>query len=205
MRRLAPIIALVVVLLAVGLADSSVARGAANEPEARPPAVATPEPPLDPMTAGGVALIRAAQSMETAAAVLEERATATGDPTLADLAQHWRNDAEALRARGVRLLFSATADSMVHDPARAHELNLENLRANGEMMAVDGKTMIEHGKEMSQQVATLLAAGVLSSDLAAQLTAAADELVATGEQLEREGTAMRDDAETMLRSIGEQP
>ena len=80
------------------------------------------------MPAAGIALLRAAESMDATAAMLEKQAAVAAGAELAELARSWREDAETLRKLGVWLFVSVSADGMVHDPEKAHEINLENWR-----------------------------------------------------------------------------
>ena len=151
------------------------------------------------MAAGGAAMIEAAAGMSQAAQTM----VASGDPALDDRAGHWEQDARALREQGAWMVLAATADSMVHDPRSARELNLQNLRGNGMSMAAEGQAMIEHGKEMAAEVDQLRQAGALSEATADKLTASASTLMDAGEALVRDGEQMREYAERLLQSIGQ--
>ena len=179
----------------------------APEPTLAQHAPATPVPvdlsQLDAMTAAAVAMIRTATAMEAGAAVLDTESQHRNDPALAELADHWRTDAQDLRNRGIWMLLSETAGSMVHDPDTANELDLRSLLANGETMMVEGDAMVAHGKEMAAQVSDLRDAGVLTGSVADQLAETAGEMTATGERIARDGKEMRDYAKRMLESIGE--
>jgi hypothetical protein len=201
MRRLAfvALLAVLVVTSLVLLAPS--ARSATALQTAATPA-ATPTPSLAAMPAAGVALTNMAQAMDDGASALDAEAARSGDQQMADLAGHWREDAQTLRAMGVQLLVTTNASGMVHDPDAAYELDLEGLRANGELMLFDGKAMVAHANEMEQQIASLRGSGALPKALSDQLAATTDQLKKTGEQLERDGQGMRDYADQMLRSIG---
>jgi hypothetical protein len=153
----------------------------------------------DMMTAGGAAMIQAAEGMAGAAQTM----LASDVQEVIDRGQHWAEDARALRERGAWMVLSSTAESMVHDPDKAHELNLQNLRGNGLSMAAEGRAMSEHGKEMAAEVEQLRQDGLLSDDLSGQLTADAQALVDTGDALARDGERMRDYAEKLLQSIGQ--
>lgn len=177
-------------------------------PEASPHAMTPPVYPLpaaedaataNTMAAGGTAMIQVAAGMSQAAQTM----IATGDPTLNELANHWEQDARALRDRGAWMVLAATADSMVHDPDKARELNLQNLRGNGMSMAAEGQAMVEHGNEMVTAVDQLRQEGVLNEAMADELTADARALVAAGESLMRDGERMREYAEKLLQSIGQ--
>lgn len=170
-------------------------------------AKATPTPidlnQLDAMTGAAVAMVRTATAMEAGAAVLDTEAQRQNDPALADLATHWRTDAQDLRGRGIWMLLSQTAGSMVHDPDLAHELDLRSLRANGEAMIVEGESMTAHGEEMAAMVSDLKDGGILTGIVADQLAETADGLTSTGERIAKDGRDMRDYAERMLESLGE--
>jgi hypothetical protein len=101
------------------------------------------------------------------------------------------------------MVLAATADSMVHDPGKARELNLQNLRGNGLSMAAEGQAMAEHGREMLAEVEQLRRDGMLDEEMAGELSAGAQALVDAGEALAREGERMREYAENLLRSIGQ--
>ena len=151
------------------------------------------------MTAGGAAMIAAAEGMSRAA----ETMIASNVPELDDLGQHWAQDAAALRERGAWMVLAATAESMVHDPDRAHELNLRNLRGNGLSMAAEGQAMIDHGTAMTADVDRLRQGGQLGEAEADDLTARATELVEAGEALLRDGGRMQEYAESLLQSLGQ--
>ena len=151
------------------------------------------------MAAGGAAMIAAAVGMSQAA----QQMIASDVPELRELGQHWAQDAVALQERGAWMALSASADSMVHDPARAHEVNLQNLLGNGLSMAAEGQAMVDHGNEMATEVERLRRDGVLSEAMAEELSAEAQALVAAGEALVRDGERMQDYAEKMLQSIGQ--
>lgn len=177
-------------------------------PEASPHVMAPPVFPLpaaedvataNSMAAGGTAMIQAATGMSRAAQTM----IASGDPALNELANHWEQDARALREQGAWMVLAATADSMVHDPDKARELNLQNLRGNGMSMAAEGQAMVEHGNEMAAEVDQLRQGGVLNETMADELTADAKALVAAGEMLVRDGDRMREYAEKLLQSIGQ--
>ena len=168
--------------------------GPANQPLPAPQDPAS----ADRMAAAGAAMVAAAQGMESAAAAL----VASGDPALAELGQHWQADARVLRARGAWMVTSSTSDSMVHDPDRVHELNLENLRANGTVMAEEGRALADHGREMAAQVEQFRQDGAISAAVADDLAARAAALVAAGEALERDGEQMQEYAESLLKSLG---
>lgn len=153
----------------------------------------------DAMAAGGAAMIEMASVMDEASALL----AASGDPQLADLGEHWVLDAQALRRQAAWMLLSATAADMIHNPATAHELNARNLKGNGLAMSAEGQAMAEHGREMTAQVEHLREAGVLPAERADQLIAAGQEMVETGEALQRDGQRMQDVADDMLALIGQ--
>lgn len=172
---------------------------AAMEPTVYPLPAAQSLATADMMTAGGAAMIQAAQGMAEAAQTM----LASGVPEVADRGQHWAQDADALRERGAWMVLASTAESMVHDPDEAHELDLQNLRGNGLSMAAEGQAMSAHGKEMAVEVEQLRQDGVLSDELAAQLATDAKALIDAGDALARDGERMREYAETLLQSIGQ--
>lgn len=151
------------------------------------------------MTDAGVAMIRAAQSMDAAAGVM----MSSGNAELVTLGTHWQQDAAALAQQGAWMSIAATSDSMVHEPSKARELDLANLRANGRVMELEGQAMVEHGREMVDQVAQLRASGSLPAATADDLTARGNDIVAAGERMAADGKRMQDDAERLQQSIGE--
>ena len=150
------------------------------------------------MTAAGIAMIQAAQSMDTAAGTM----ITSGIQTLVDLGQHWHQDARALRERGLWMITSATSDSMVHDADKARELNLTNLQANGMVMEAEGQAMADHAREMLAQVEQLRTDGSLPAATADDLTARGIKLIAASETMENDGKRMQEQAESLLRSLG---
>jgi hypothetical protein len=174
-----------------------------GEPAAAGPANRPLPPPQDADSAARMA--EAAAAMVSAAEGLEETAPAliaTGDPALVALGELWLADARVLRARAAWLVSTATSDAMVHDPARAHELNLDNLRANGKAMAAEGRSLSELGRELAARVEELSRHGTIAGAVAGDLTARAAALLAAGERLERDGERMQDYAKDLLRSLG---
>lgn len=150
------------------------------------------------MTNAGIAMIQAGQSMDDAAAVM----IASANPTLVEVGGHWYQDGRALRNQGAWMIVTATSDSMVHDPSKAHELDLTNLQANGMVMEAEGQAMAEHGRAMIDQVDQLRTDGSLPAAMAADLTARGQDLIATGDQMARDGKRMQEGAERLLRSLG---
>lgn len=170
----------------------------AMEPSLYPLSAAKDRASADAMAAGGAAMIEMARVMDEAATLLLD----TNDPQLLELGKHWVLDAQALRQQAAWMVLSATAADMIHDPARAHEINVSNLKGNGLAMSAEGEAMAEHGREMTTQVQQLRETGGLSPELADQLLAAGQEMIATGESLQRDGQRMQDVADDMLALIG---
>jgi hypothetical protein len=170
----------------------------AMEPPLYPLPAAEDRASADAMATGGAAMIEMARVMDEAAALMLN----SDDPQLVALSQHWVLDAQALRQQASWMVLSATAADMIHDPAKAHELNAWNLRGNGLAMAAEGQAMADHGRAMTTQVEQLRASGALSPDLADRLVAAGQEMMATGEALQRDGQRMQDVADDMLALIG---
>lgn len=196
---LAVLLAVILLVTANSPSSTSVSVHAADEGTPTAPDLSN----LNPMTAAGVAMFTTATAMEAGAAALDAESQRRSDSVLADLADHWRADAKDLRDRGIWMMLSQTAGSMVHDPDSAHELDFRSLLANGEVMILEGDSMIAHGKEMSTEVSKLRDSGVLTGSMADQLVDAADMLITTGERIAGDGKEMRDYAERMLDSIGE--
>lgn len=171
----------------------------AMEPILYPLPAATDRPTGDMMAAGGAAMVAAADEMGKAAgAMLGYR-----DPELVSLGRHWQQDAEALASRGAWMVGAATAGSMVHDPARAREINLQGLLGNGMSMAAEGEAMAQHGEAMATEGERLRQEGAIPAQLADDLAATASMLVTAGQALESDGQRMQDQAESLLRSIGQ--
>jgi hypothetical protein len=193
---------------ALAMATSSAERPAS--PVASPGAMpmTTPAYPLpapadlataDIMTAGGAAMIQAAEGMAKAAQTM----LASDDPAVVDLGKHWEQDAQTLRERGAWMILSETAGSMVHDPDKAHELDLYSLRGNGMSMAAEGQAMVDHGKEMATQVDQLRGDNTLSDEMADELAVEAQALITAGEGLVRDGERMQEYADKLLQSLGQ--
>jgi len=162
-----------------------------------------PRLPGNGMTAAGTAMIQAAQALDEAAQALLNEAERLDDPELAELPRRWQEDATTLRSRGSWMIVAVTADSMVHDPDRARQVNLRNLRGNGLVMQAEGQAMIRYGQAMIEQVDQARSRGAISPDLADNLSATAEALIAAGEQLERDGRKMQAYAERLLTSLAE--
>jgi hypothetical protein len=178
--------------------------GGIATPHAMPPSLYPLPSPEDrasaeAMIAGGAAMIRVAEVMDEAATFMLD----TNDPVLVDLGEHWALDAQALRQQAAWMVLSATAADMIHDPAKAHEINAWNLKGNGLAMSAEGQAMAEHGRAMTAQVTQLRQSGALSPELADQLLDAGEELAASGEALARDGQRMQEAADLMLKLIGQ--
>lgn len=219
-RRVAIVFAVFIVsvgFLAVAARQQSLVAGAATaptpyhegfpSPEASPHAMPPSLYPLpaaedvataNTMATGSTAMIQAAAGMSRAAQTM----VASGDPILSEFANHWEQDARALREQGAWMVLAATADSMVHDPDKAREVNLQNLRGNGMSMAAEGQAMVEHGNEMAAEVDRLRREGALNEAMADELTADARALVTAGESLVQDGEWMQEYAKRLLQSIG---
>lgn len=152
----------------------------------------------DTMVAAGATMIQASRTMAAAARTMAE----SDDPTVVELGRHWAEDARALAERGAWMVASATAESMVHDPSKARELDLLSLLGNGQSMAAEGQAMIEHGREMVAEVERLRGGDALPAERLDQLAAHAEALIAAGETLVEDGNRMQRDAESLLRSMG---
>lgn len=157
----------------------------------------------NPMAAGGRAIIAMADAMDTVATVPLTSSSPAGDSQRAELGQHWKRDASVMRSRGNWMILAATADSMIHDPDAARQVNLQNLRGNGLVMEHEGNALIAHGHAMIDEVNRAQAEGWLSPDLARQALDRAWEIVALGERLKRDGQDMQAEADRLLRSLGQ--
>ncbi len=170
-----------------------------------PTVVPLPEPSdrptADMMATGGAAMVGAAGALEAAAAAMAE----SGNPTLVELDRHWREDSRALRERGAWMVITATSSGMVHDPDRAHEIDVWNLKAGGVTMAAEGEAMAAHGREMQAQAVQLREQGALATNLAADLVGAGQSLIDQGEALAQDGERMERYADGLIRSLGLQP
>lgn len=149
------------------------------------------------MTGAGMAMIQVSESMDATASLL----VASGAPTLIELGEHWIQDARALSARGEWMIITATSDAMVHDPKIADALNLANFRANGVVMVAEGETMAQHGRAMVAQIHQLDTDGSLNVVTREALVAQADQLIAHGEAMGRDGEQMVLVADRLERSL----
>ena len=221
-RRINPL--LVIMLGAVGLLAFGVVASNSGGSEASTPAttglyheqtgeeLATPpsgghSQPVpgseDPASAGsmavaGNAMILAADSMEVVVPTL----ASAGDSGLAQIAQHWEEDVQALRQRGAWMTVSATGAGMVHDPATARRVDLYNLLGNGIVMTEEGQAMTAHARDMISQAEQLRDDGTLPADVAERLITEGQAVVDAGQALEQDGERMQRAAEDLLRSIG---
>ncbi len=100
----------------------------------------------NPMVAGGRAIIAMADAMDNVATALLTSSSLAGDSQRAELGRHWKADASMMRTRGNWMILAATADSMIHDPDAARQVNLQNLRGNGLVMEHEGNALIAHGQ-----------------------------------------------------------
>lgn len=171
------------------------------------------------LRAGGEAMQRHGQQM------LDD-GRATGDQDLIRLGEHWLADGRQLVQRGEWLAMTPThpgsllvsptelrasgswaeltrrTREMVHDPSGAREIDIEALRLNGAAMQAEGRLMTEHGRQMADEVALLVALHGLDAAAADELRASTAAMERTGAGLEANGNAMVDYADQIARSIG---
>lgn len=180
---------------------SPVASPHAMQPTVLPLPAPADQPTANMMADGGAAMVAAADAMAAAAGEM----AGSGEQALVDLGGHWTQDAAALRERGAWMVITATSAGMVHDPARAHEVDVWNLKAGGVTMTAEGEAMAAHGQEMQAQTAQLREGGALAPDLADELIAAGQAMVEAGEALQRDGERMERYADSLIQSLGLQP
>lgn len=180
---------------------SSMASPSAMEPTRFPLPEPTDRPTADMMAQGGAAMIAAAEAMDDAAEVMAR----SDDPSLIEKSGHWREDALALRERGAWMVMTATSAGMVHDPDRAREIDVWNLKANGVTMVAEGEAMAAHGREMLSEAMRLRDTGALPPELADDLITAARAIVDSGESLRRDGERMERYADGLIQSLGMRP
>ena len=180
--------------LATTGATPTPSREGRSRPVVSPQAVPTS---VDPLPALADQASAAAMAAEAAATMI-----ASGDPSLVERGRHWEPAATALRERGARMVIAATSGGQVHDPDEACEFAPRSLQAGGVSMAGEGQAMVDHGREMAEQVMPLRRDAALSPELAADLIASADGPVTTGEALVRDGEVLQADADRLLESIG---
>lgn len=199
MRRFTNLpIFLLAMLIGVGLLGSTLLLWT---PE-RPSAAQSLEARGGAMSSGGLAMIGAADTLGSAAEQIETQARDVDYPDLAALATEWQIEAAQLRAQGIEMTASLSAESMVHDPATAPEFDPASLRGNGSVMVAEGQKMVDLGGELNEQIAILSDVGILPPGMVMQLSSSASALINAGEHLVQEGQDMQEYADQLLRSIG---
>lgn len=208
--------------LAVGVAIALVAFSVAAR-AARPTAEA---PRLVSMAESAQAMQQAGLTMQAHAQAMLAEGQRAGDQDLIGHGEHWLTDGQALvrggqwmgmnptspsslvsspselAAQGSWGELTRTAQTMLHDPSRAREIDLAALRWNGQAMRAEGRNMVEHSRIMIEQAELMIARHGLEGQAATDLRQTAATMQQVGGYLEQNGQSMIDYADRLRRSLG---
>jgi hypothetical protein len=183
-------------------------------------------PHLISMTESAGALQQAGAVMQTHGQTMWEDGQRLNDPDLVARGEHWRADGQTLSQRGQWLSMHPlapsslvvspaelsaqgawgdlprTAETMLHDPSRARELDLEALRWNGLAMRAEGQAMAEHGRIMDEDLSVMVSRHPVAEPTTANLRQAAEAMRDAGGYLSANGQEMIDYADRLRQSMG---
>ena len=190
------------------------------------PTSAAEAPRLVSMAQSSQAMQEAGATMQSHAQAMLAEGQRTGDQDLIAHGEHWLTDGQALVRGGQWMGMNPTApgsliaspselgtqgswgeltrnaQQMLHDPSRAREVDLEALRWNGLAMRAEGRNMVDHGRNMAEEVDVMIARHGLEGQSAADLRQAASTVQQVGGYLEQNGQSMIDYADRLRRSMG---
>src|SRR6266496_6278648 len=158
--------------------------------------------PKDVVAAGNQA-IEHGQAMQQLGARMVTHGQALADPSWASDGQHWIADGNTMVAIGERTV--KLGQSLANNPISAREVDINQVRAQGQGVILDGQALVEHGKVMTE-LSDLLkrradASGdqPLAQDVADAQTGAL-HMAQAGQQLVTGGQQLVDFADTLARS-----
>jgi len=154
--------------------------------------------------AGNMAIEHGQKMQELGARMVEHGQVVNDQSWIAD-GQHWVVDGKRMVEAGqsaVRL-----GQSMRGNPIKAREVDIDQLRVQGQGLILDGQTFVEHGKIMVELTEVLKRRAENSGDqrLAQDVADSADRaklMGQSGEQLVQGGQQLIDFASGMAKSIG---
>jgi hypothetical protein len=188
---LSPALFLSVLTLLVGVAAC----------QSTPPARA-----FDPkdVVAAGKQATEHGQAMQQLGARMVTHGDTLGDPSWVGDGQHWIADGNTMIAIGERT--GKLGQSLATNPISAREVDINQVRAQGEGVILDGQALVEHGKVMIELSDLLKRRAVASGDQplaqdVADAQTAALRMGQTGQQLVTGGQQLVDFADTLARSV----
>ncbi len=130
---------------------------------------------------------------------------ALGDPSWVGDGQHWIADGNTMLAIGERTV--KLGQALANNPVSAREVDINQVRAQGQGVIADGQALVEHGKVMTELSDLLKRRADASGDQplaqdVADAQAGAVRMGQTGQQLVAGGQQLVDFADTLTRSIG---
>jgi hypothetical protein len=159
--------------------------------------------PKDVVAAGNQASEHG-RAMQQLGARMVSHGDALGDPSWAGDGQHWIADGNTMVAIGERTV--KLGQSLANNPISAREVDINQVRAGGQGVIVDGQALAEHGKVMTELSDLLKRRADASGDQplaqdVADAQAGALRMAQTGQQLVAGGQQLVDFADTLARSI----
>jgi len=198
-RRLAAIVL-------VALAAGPFLRTGPTAAQQATPVATPPAPPEQVIATDAGRLLDAAARMQAmgvdmvnAAIALKAAAIRTGDADADALANHFIFHGDELYYRGKAL--AETADSLTRYNRHSPEVNVASLRSNGEQLEALGAYLVAHAEEMGPQVEQIRQKGVLASQDVDRLAAEAEDMVRFGDEIQKMGEELQDDARALCRSM----
>ena len=160
--------------------------------------------PKDVVAAGNQA-IEHGQAMQQLGARMVTHGQALADPSWVGDGQHWIADGNTMLAIGERTV--KLGQALANNPVSAREVDINQVRAQGQGVIADGQALVEHGKVMTELTDLLKRRADASGDQAlaqdvADAQAGAVRMGQTGQQLVAGGQQLVDFADTLTRSIG---
>jgi hypothetical protein len=160
--------------------------------------------PKDVVAAGNQATDHG-RAMQQLGARMVSHGDALGDPSWVGDGQHWIADGNTMVAIGERTV--KLGQSLANNPISARDVDINQVRAQGQGVIVDGQALVEHGKVMTELSDLLKRRADASGDQplaqdVADAQASALRMGETGQQLVTGGQQLVDFADKLARSIG---
>jgi hypothetical protein len=159
--------------------------------------------PKDVAAAGNQAIDHG-RAMQQLGGRMVSHGEALGDASWVGDGQHWIADGNTMIAIGERTV--KLGQSLAVNPIKAQEVDLSQVRAQGQGVISDGQALVEHGKVMSELTDVLNRRTNASGDQplaqdVADARAGATRMGQTGQQLVTGGQQLVDFADSLARSI----
>jgi hypothetical protein len=160
--------------------------------------------PKDVVAAGNLA-IEHGQAMQQLGARMVSHGETLADQSWVGDGQHWVADGNAMVQIGERTV--KLGQSLATNPIKAQEVDISQVRAQGQGVVSDGQALVEHGKVMTELSNLLKRHSDASGDQplaqdVADAQASSQRMAQTGQQLVAAGQQLIAFAESLARSIG---